>query len=265
MRLGTAHLTALDLAPVPLVRAAAQAGLGAAGLRLMPASAGGVFYEARGETLAELKRVLRGEDVRVREVEFIAITPDIVPADFLPLFEAGGELGAECVTVSGDDFDPERLIANFAALCDLAAPFGLRLDLEFMRWRDIATPEQAIEVVEGAGRANASVLVDALHLMRCGSGVAALAEIPAARLRAVQLCDGPRDAPHTQAEIIAEAREARLMPGEGALPLIPLLHALPPDITVSVEVPTPGLSAAERLARSAAAARRVLAAAGRAG
>lgn len=263
MRLGTAHLTALDLSPLALVRAAARAGLGAVGLRLMPASAGGISYGLRGEALAELKHALRDQDVTVREVEFIAITPDIVPADFLPLFEAGAELGAECVTVSGDDFDPQRLIANFAALCDLAAPFGLRIDLEFMRWRDIATPEQAIEVVEGADRANASVLVDALHLMRCGSGVEALADIPPARLRCVQLCDAPATAPHTQADIIAEAREGRLMPGEGALPLIPLLHALPRGIAISVEVPMPGLTPEERLARAAAAARRIIADASR--
>ena len=259
MRLGTAHLTALDLAPLALVRAAARAGLGAVGLRLMPASPGGTFYSLDAAAIAELKRALRQEDVTVREVEFISIVPDIVAADFLPLFEAGAELGAECVTVSGDDPDPLRLIANFATLCDLAAPFGLRLDLEFMRWRDIATPEQAIEVVEGADRPNASVLVDALHLMRCGSGVEALADIPPSRLRCVQLCDAPLTAPPTLTDIIAEAREGRLMPGEGALPLIPLLHALPRDIAMSVEVPMPGLSAEERLMRAAAAARRIIA------
>ncbi len=259
MRLGTAHLTALELPPVALVRAAARAGLGAVGLRLMPASVGGVSYPLDAAARAELKRALRDEDVTVREVEFIAITPDIVPTDVLPLFEAGAELGAACVTVSGDDFDPERLIANFAALCDLAAPFGLRLDLEFMRWRDIATPEQAAEVVAGADRPNASVLVVALHLMRCGSGVAALADIPPARLRCVQLCDAPLAAPPTRTDIIAEAREGRLMPGEGALPLVPLLHALPRDIAISVEVPMPGLGAEARLVRAAAAARRVVA------
>lgn len=260
MRLGTAHLTALDLAPLALLRASARAGLGAVGLRLMPASPGGIAYPLDAAAMAELKRALAGEDVVVREVEFIAITPDIVPRDFLPLFEAGAELSADCVTVSGDDPDPERLIAHFTELCDLAAPFGLRLDLEFMRWRDIASPEQAAEVVDGAGRPNASVLVDALHLVRSGSSIAALAEIPPERLRCVQLCDGPLAMPPTQAEIIAEAREGRLMPGEGALPLVPLLRALPRDIAISVEVPMPGLTAEQRLARAAATARSVIAA-----
>jgi sugar phosphate isomerase/epimerase len=64
-------------------------------------------------------------------------------------------------------------------------------------------------------------------------------------------------------EILAEARGARLFPGDGDLDLIGLLRALPRDLPLSVEVPMTGLArsvgAVERARRALLATRRVLA------
>jgi sugar phosphate isomerase/epimerase len=56
----------------------------------------------------------------------------------------------------------------------------------------------------------------------------------------VQLCDAPLAAPGAgpaSAEAVHEARAARLLPGEGQLPLRELLAALPDGIPVAVEAP----------------------------
>lgn len=252
--LGVAHLTALELAPVSLVREARRAGFSAVGLRLHPVMPGAQAYPvaAGSEAMRELRAVMAGEGVRVTDIEFVSLTAQTRVADYQALLAAGAELGATSLTVSGDDRDVARLTGNFAALCELARGQGLRVDLEFMRWRPVATLQQACAVVMGAGQDNGGVLVDALHLFRSGGQVADIMQVNPHLLRAVQLCDAPLLAPADDL-IIQEAREGRLLPGEGQLPLAQLLAALPGDLCISVEVPSAGLPAAQRLQAAAQA------------
>ena len=53
----------------------------------------------------------------------------------------------------------------------------------------------------------------------------------------MQLCDAPATPP---ADLIAEARTRRLLPGAGELGSTSLLDALPRDIALGVEVPLAG-------------------------
>lgn len=245
--LGVAHLTALALAPADLVRQAAGAGFSTVGLRLHPATAGGLCYPLDAAARRALKALLAAEGVGVNDIEFVELTPGLDIAALLPLLEAGAELGAASLTVSGDDAQFSRLIDHYGQLCGLAAGFGLRVDLEFMRWRAVGNLAQARYIVEGAGQANGGILVDALHLFRSGGDVAMLAEVDPRWLRAVQLCDAPLQAP-PEAGIIREAREGRLPPGQGQLPLADLLAAMPKGVGVSVEMPYGALGSVERLA-----------------
>jgi sugar phosphate isomerase/epimerase len=183
----------------------------------------------------------------VHDVEFIPVLPEIDIASYAPMFDAAADLGACCVTVSGDDPDAARLAANLAALCELAARFGLRVDLEFMRWRQVGTLGQARAIVERAGSANLAILVDALHLTRSGGSPADVRALPAGMVRAVQLCDASSFDPVGDEATILEARAGRLPPGDGALPLRELLDALPAGTALGVEMPLPSLAAAERL------------------
>lgn len=247
MALGVAHLTALQLAPADLVRQAAGAGFSAVGLRLHPATAGGLCYPLDAAARQALKVLLDAEGMAVSDIEFVELTPDVDVAACLPLLEAGADLGAVSLTVSGDDPQFSRLTDHYAHLCELAVDFGLRVDLEFMRWRAVGNLAQARQIVEGAGQANGGILVDALHLFRSGGDVAMLADIDPRWLRAVQLCDAPLLAPPDEL-IIAEAREGRLPPGQGQLPLAGLLAVLPRDVQVSVEMPYGALESQARLA-----------------
>jgi sugar phosphate isomerase/epimerase len=258
--LGLGHLTALELPPPALVAEAARAGFASVGLRVVPATVGGPAYPTRVGTEAHraLKQILTAEGVRVGDIEFIQLTPEIDVQAFAAQFEAAADLGAISVTVSGDDHDHARLTAHFAELCDLAQPFGLRVDLEFMRWRAIGALPQALSIVRRAGKSNGAVLVDALHLTRSGGKAGDLIAIPDEWLRAAQICDAGAVAPATEATIIAEAREGRLPPGEGSLPLGDLLEALPADASLSVEMPMPALQTRARIAAAHDATRRLL-------
>jgi sugar phosphate isomerase/epimerase len=248
-KLAVAHLTALELTPCELVRQAARAGFDAVGLRLNPTALGATAYPSLVGSGAhvELRRVLADECVTVHDVEFIPILPGIDVASFAPMFEAAADLGARCVTVSGDDPDAARLADSLAALCELAARSGLRVDLEFMRWRHVGTLEQARAMVERAGSPNLAILVDALHLTRSGGSPADVRALPEGMVRAVQLCDASPDDPVGDEATILEARTGRLPPGHGGLPLRELLDALPAGTTLGVEMPLPSLPADERL------------------
>ncbi|HET7343792.1 MAG TPA: sugar phosphate isomerase/epimerase, partial [Methylomirabilota bacterium] len=104
-------------------------------------------------------------------------------------------------------------------------------------------------------RANASVLIDALHFSRSGGVPAHVAGVDPALLRYAQICDAGPDMPGAAdtPALIREARTGRLLPGEGVLPLAALVAALPAGIPLAIEAPcraTAPLPAAERARRA---------------
>lgn len=263
--LSLAHLTALDVAPPDLFDLAAATGYQRVGIRVLPAAPGAVAYPLAPVAVPAWRARARDAGVGIHDVEFIPLTPDVQVQAHAATLELAAELGAKRLNVSGDDEDFARLLDRFGAMCDLAAQFGLVVDLEFMRFRIVANLSQAVALVTQAGRANGKVLLDLLHFHRSGGFADQLAATPGDLFGSVQLCDARLVDPG-DAGIVAEAREGRLLPGEGELPLLGYLNALPSDIPMSVEVPTaathPSWSARERAQRASSAARAVLGARG---
>jgi sugar phosphate isomerase/epimerase len=130
------------------------------------------------------------------------------------------------------------MTANFAALCDAAAPFGLTCDLEPMPWCPVASVADATRIVEGADRPNGAVLVDALHFFRSASTLDDVRRLPRSRLNYAQICDGAVPGPTTTEGLIHDARCERKLPGEGAFDLRSLFGVLPSDLPVSIEIPS---------------------------
>ena len=248
---GLGHLTALELPPIELLRLAAAVGYASIGLRLHPAFPGSPCYEIPRDsaTMRELRRRIVGDGVTVSDSEFVVMDGDFVPARLAPVLAAAQMLGAKRLSVCGDDPDRPRMVANFAALCDLAAGFDLGVDLECMAWRRVASLPDAVGIVAAAGRPNGGVLIDALHLARTGGRPTDLLIVPPGLVVAAQLCDAAAASPIGHDAILQEARSGRLPPGEGALPLIDLLDALPDDTILSVEVPMADAGSAETRAR----------------
>jgi sugar phosphate isomerase/epimerase len=114
----------------------------------------------------------------------------------------------------------------------------------------VRTLDEARQVVSDIGAGTARYVIDVLHLMRSGDGLAgllAVADDP--RLAYLQLSDVAGPAPASPELLRAEARTARFVPGEGKAPLREILAALPPGMPISVEAPAArlaGLSPAER-------------------
>ena len=119
------------------------------------------------------------------------------------------------------------MTATFAVLCDLAATFGMGVDLECMACLRVSSFPQAVRVVAEAGRPNGGALIDALHLSRTGGTPQDVRRTPASLIRSAQLCDAVAERPSSNQAIIQEARSGRLPPGRSALPLRDLLDVLP--------------------------------------
>jgi sugar phosphate isomerase/epimerase len=121
--------------------------------------------------------------------------------------------------------------------------------------------EKADRVAARCGSANIGLLIDALHLARSGGTPEAVARLPRERIAYLQLCDAPRALPADMPQRV-ESLTSRLYPGDGELPLLALIEALPADIVIDVETPVAAdrlLAPEIRAARAAAATRRVLA------
>ena len=262
-----AALTALELAPPGLIDVAAACGYDHVGIRLLPATPGGIAYPLMEDeaSLRETIARLDATGVTVADLEVAAFTPETEIAAFSAFFETGARLGARHILVAAYDPVLDRFADRFAGFCEAAAPYGLTADLEFMPWTSVPDLETAGRIVEKVGKANAGVLVDALHFDRSRSSIGDIAAIPVGRFHYGQLCDGPAERPATSEEMMRAARTERMFPGEGGIDLASLARAMPADIAVSIEVPTVELTrtmdAYARARRALSAARRVMAAA----
>jgi len=240
-----AWLTAAPLEPPEAIRLAAKLGYGAVGLRALPAAPGGPHdrlledRRLRAETLA----AIRATGVGVFDLEIIRLGPEFTVATVAPFLDLAAELGARAVLVAGDDPDPARLVAAFAAFAAAAMPYGLSADLEFMPWTAVPDARTALAMVEASGAENGGVLVDALHFARSSTSLDDVAAIPRRFLHYAQMCDAPAAIPGTVEEMIHDARCRRLLPGDGGIDLAGLFARLPADLPISLELPAEAVKA----------------------
>jgi sugar phosphate isomerase/epimerase len=255
--LGLAHLTALELTPAELITTAAAAGYDGVGLRLVPV-VGQAFPHAPLD-LPAIERAVAETGLRIYDIEVFRLEAKTRVAEFEPMLEISQRLGATELLVHGADPDPWRLTSTFGELCDLAARYRLFASLEPMPWVDVSNMAKALRVIEGAGRPNGALLVDAIHFFRGGNRPAELAGVPRERLRYMQLTDARAETPADMQEMIRQARGDRLFPGEGGLDLRGLLQAMPADLPISLEIPyAKPMPALERMRRALAATKAML-------
>jgi sugar phosphate isomerase/epimerase len=220
-----------EFPPDAIVAAAAAAGYPASGIWFDPET----WTDA---TTASVARALRSDGLVALDIEVIWIRAGREPSEGARrLIDAGAALGARNVLIVSANPDPVETRHQFGALCELAELAGMRAVLEFLMISRIQTLGQALAVVGDVGHPNGGVLIDALHLQRCGATPDDLGGVDPRLLPYAQLCDGPNSLanPDHQAYLV-DAVDGRSAPGEGGLPLARLLDALPAGIPLSLEV-----------------------------
>ncbi len=119
--------------------------------------------------------------------------------------------------------DLDGLTACFAAVCDAAAEYGLRVHLEFTPFPPVPDLATAWQVVRSAGRANGGIEIDTWHYFGSGGDLDTLASIPAGTITAVQLSDG---ATGFRESLLKDTFRHRLLPGQGSFALGDALRLL---------------------------------------
>ncbi len=262
--LSIAALTILDAGPIGQIEAAAASGWTSVGLRLNPLLATDMAIAGHPGREAEVGRLMAATRMKALEIGVFPILPEMNIEALAPVLAFSKGLGARYAVCPVEDGDAARRVDTFRSLADLCAQHGLDALVEFNPYSACRTLAEASAVLAAADRANTGYVIDALHLSRSGGHPRDLASVEPRLLKLVHLCDAPAFAPGTKSadELRKESRTARLLPGEGALPLKELLAALPADCAISVEAPSArlaGLSATERARQTLAATERFLA------
>ncbi len=220
-----------EFPPDQIVRAAAEAGYAATGIWCDMAS----WTDATTRAVAQQ---LRAGALVALDIEVIWIGPGReASAAARRLIDAGGTLGARNVLIVSANPNLADTKHQFATLCECADRAGMRAVLEFLMIAEVKTLAQAVEIVTDVGHPAGGVLIDALHLARCGATIADVERIAPVWLPYAQLCDAQARLSNPDYNAyLADALDGRCAPGEGELPLRELLAALPVDLPLSLEV-----------------------------
>jgi len=211
----------LDIEPTAVAEAATTAGFDACGVRPRDVSP---------RAADDLRRRCDDAGVVLHDVEVVRLGSD-TDADVSRLMEFAVRAGSSELLVVSDLDGFAETEERLGRLCREASGSGVVIALEYMAWVTPSSSRDARLLAESTG---CKVVVDALHHYRLGEDPAAIAELRDAGVLAwFQLCDAPAGRP---VDLVAEARGARLLPGEGALPLVEQLRAVGSDVAVAVEV-----------------------------
>lgn len=234
-----AHLTVLGLTPAEMTYTAAKIGYDFVSFRILsvgtPNEPQYRLFENK-EMLRETKKALRDTGMKVLDIEMVRIYDGLDPKIYLPAFEVAAELGARHVLTTSVTPDRNFTIECFSELCELAKPYGLTMDLEFLTWYNVSTLQEAVEVVEKSNADNCGILVDTLHFHRSRIRLDELAQVPKKYFHYAHICDAPKEIPTTTEGLIHTAREERLYLGEGGINVADILRNMP-NIPYSIEMP----------------------------
>lgn len=258
-KLSLGYLTVFGAPPRRMVQIAADAGYDFVSLRLSAVTADEpTFPYMTDPTLVpDVVRALDDYGISVLDVELIRTDPGTRTSDWRPFVEVAEELGARHVITQIPEPDIGRAVELFQETCDLAAPGGMTVDLEFIPWTPTNDLTRAVEIVSKAGSPNGGILVDTLHFARSKSSTTQLAELPRTLFNFAQLCDASDVSSLDDDEFIRVARSDREPPGQASLDLVPVVEALP-VVPYALEVPNDakrqelGMEGYARMVREAA-------------
>lgn len=218
----------LERDPERFVRTAAEAGWPACG----------IWFDADSwtdATTAAVARAFADTGMVPLDMEVIRMGTDLDTGE--RLIDVAAEIGARNILTISAFPDVADTARRFGELCDRAAPAGIRVCIEYMRFTKVRNLADALAVVELADRPNAGILVDTLHVIRTGDDPEALADADPALFPYVQWCDAPAEPePWDDRSVIVDALDRRCLPGEGDLPAARFPKLFAPSVPFSMEI-----------------------------
>ena len=258
-----AHLTLLENSPTEMIDIAHYAGYEYVSFRLTPVCKNEQVFPMLSNQLLRknIKTRLADTGVKILDIELARLGPENEPEDYLSILEAGADFGAKHVICQAPDPEPSRVVDKISRLCQLAKPFGLTVDVEFLPWSNIANLGDTANIIAQVNCDNAGILVDILHFARSDSSLEQLQNLPKSWFNFVHLCDADKAIPTTAEGLIHTARYDRHFVGEGGINVAEIINAMP-QVPYSLEIPNDKLREAlgnqEYAKRALDAARRYL-------
>jgi sugar phosphate isomerase/epimerase len=260
-------ISVFGLAPVQFVTLAAELHCQHISIALAPMPANPHQYPVwslrtdralRRDTLAALQDC----GVTISLGEGFLVRPNCDVRELAADLDLMRELGVATVNILSLEPDRSRERDQLAVFAYMAEARSMQVTLEFRPGLPIGNLSTAVTAVRDLGKKNFRLLLDAMHVFRCGAQAKEIAALDPTLIGYAQLCDVPWES--TFASYAEEARHERLPPGEGELPLQDFLAALPRAIILGLEVPMlgraqRGVSPYERLIGCVRDARNLLA------
>ncbi len=177
------------------VKAAQQAGFDA--ISLFPQQ----YLAARRKeklSIENMREILSEHKVALDEVDPLLdwFSPQATVSETLMMEMAEG-LGARSVNVAAafvSDMPFAEIVDSFSRVCERAAQFGLRADLEFLPWTQVSNLTTTLKLLDEVDQPNAGVMFDFWHFFNSGEDMSVLRNLTpqqAARITSLQLNDVP--------------------------------------------------------------------------
>lgn len=222
-----------DDSPIPLsTRVAAAAAAGFTGFGLVHND---LEIYLRDHSLADLKALFERHGMRHIELEFLTDWwlddgPRRAASDRLLdlLLRASEVLQPHHVKVgpdiTGGPLELDRWAGHWYRISDAFAGVGTVIALEFMPFSNVATLDQAVELVKTAGHPAGGLMIDMWHIMRGGAHqLAQVRSVPLDLITGVELDDG--DATQV-GDGYSDTVLRRRLPGRGSWPVHELITIL---------------------------------------
>ena len=216
--------------PLEYIDATLKAGYEAIGIRTYRAP--GLTYNfnpivGQPDLMRDVKHALSASGLEVYDNYSFYLRPEMEWDRILPALEFGGELGCKVVLVIGDDPDWQRMLDNYARMCEFVAPMHQTVAVE-ATVRSLSPIKTAVQFMEDARQQNIAICLDPRQTFRDEHNMEPIRNIDPKWLPYAQLNDSSPVLPN-----------AGLLPGEGVVPLSDYLDALPDGIDISVEAQIP--------------------------
>lgn len=242
-RLGIDSQTVFGMPPADHINLAARLGCGHISIGLAPVPwrlAQFPLWSLREARSARLEVLQRAADngISLSLGEGFAIRPGSSVAGLDKDLDHMTELGVVAVGTVAIETDRARAMDELALLASMTRDRGLGLYLEFAPPHAFPDLHHALSALKALKSPHARLIIDAMHLFRCGNSVEQVAQLDPSLLGRVQVSDAAMVG--SGKLYMEEACFERSLPGEGGLPLKALAAVLPGHVPVCLEAPNRG-------------------------
>lgn len=233
------YLTTGNASPPEMIHVAHKAGYHSISPRTIPMGLAGERQHdltKNKSLLQETKQAMKETGIAVNAIENARIYDGVNIQDYEPALHAAAELGVKHILSNIWTSNKTYYTEQFQKLCELAARYQQTIEVEFVTWASVKDLKTSTELLDAAGCDNAGIIVDTLHFHRSRITMGELDALPKKWLHCVHICDAPPEIPDDADALAYTAREERLFPGEGVIPIKAIVQKMPYAVR-GIEIP----------------------------